>query len=186
MASPLVLDPKTSALVVIDVQEKLARSMPPERLQALERSSRILLGAARELGAAVLYTEQYPKGLGPTVPTLRTLLRDEEVVEKVHFSCVAEGCLVPNPVWGRAQFVVAGTEAHVCVLQSVLGLVAEGKDVFVVADAVGSRHPTDRDLGIARMRDAGAQVVSREMVAFEWLARADTDVFREISRKHIR
>lgn len=173
-----------SALLLVDLQERLLPHIH-DGGQVLD-AALWLTHIARRLSVPVVASEQYPKGLGPTAPTLRALLRDEEVVEKVHFSCVAEGCLVPNPAWARAQFVVAGTEAHVCVLQSVLGLLAEGKDVFVVADAIGSRHPTDRDLGIARMRDAGAQVVSREMVAFEWLARADTDVFREISRKYIR
>ena len=82
--------------------------------------------------------------------------------------------------------VVAGTESHVCVLQTVLDLRAQGKEVFVVADAVGSRKPSDKELALARMRSHGVQIVSREMVAFEWLRQAGTDTFREISREFLR
>ena len=173
-----------SALLLIDLQERLLPHIH-EGGMALEHGI-WLARIARRLGVPIVASEQYPQGLGPTAAPLRELLQPEEIVEKVHFSCVAEGCLAVHPTWARSQFVVAGTETHVCVLQSVLGLLAEGKDVFVVADAVGSRRAADRDLGIARMRDAGAQIVSREMVAFEWLARAGSDVFREISRNFIR
>ncbi len=184
MPRTALVSAERSALLLIDLQERLLPHIHEgdDALAAALWLTRI----ARRLSVPVVASEQYPKGLGPTAPALRELLRDEEIVEKVHFSCVAEGCLVPHAVWGRAQFVVAGTETHVCVLQTALGLLAEGKDVFVVADAVGSRRQRDRDLGIARMRDAGAQVVSREMVAFEWLGRAGTDVFREISRDYLR
>ena len=105
---------------------------------------------------------------------------------KVHFSCVAEGCFEDHPAWHRPQLVVCGTEAHVCVLQSVLDLRTRGTQVFVVAEAVGSRRPLDRAAALARMRVHGVEVVSREMVAFEWLHRAGTDVFREVSREFIR
>ncbi len=173
-----------SALLLIDLQ---ARLLPHIHEGAGVIDNGIWLArVARRLSVPMVASEQYPKGLGTTVPALRELLHDDEIVEKTHFSCVAEGCLANHPTWTRAQFVVAGAETHVCVLQSVLGLLSEGKDVFVVADAVGSRRIADRDLGIARMRDAGAQVVTREMVAFEWLARAGTDAFREISRNFIR
>ena len=86
----------------------------------------------------------------------------------------------------QRRIVVAGTEAHVCVLHTCLDLLAHGKRVFVVADAVGSRNTQDRELALARLRQNGAQVVSREMVAFEWLQRAGTDLFRRINRELIR
>jgi nicotinamidase-related amidase len=111
---------------------------------------------------------------------------DEAIVEKVHFSCVAEGCLFDLPAYAREQMIVAGTEAHVCVLQTCMGLLTEGKQVYVVADAVGSRDPENADLALERLRQNGAQIVSREMVAFEWLQRAGTDVFRRVSRAYIR
>jgi nicotinamidase-related amidase len=104
----------------------------------------------------------------------------------VHFSCLAEGCLARLPSYAREQFVVAGTETHVCVLHTCLDLLTEGKQVFVVADAVGSRNLSDRELALARLRQNGAQIVSREMVAFEWLRRAGTELFRRINRELIR
>ena len=81
---------------------------------------------------------------------------------------------------------MSGAETHVCLLQTVIDLVGQGKQVFVVADAVSSRRVTDRDLGLARMRDAGAAIVSREMVAFEWLHKAGTDLFRQVNREFLR
>ena len=184
MPRTALISAERSALLLIDLQARLLPHIH-DGAQALDHCV-WLTRIAQRTGVPVVASEQYPQGLGSTVPALRELLEDREIVEKIHFSCVAEGCLAPHPVWTRAQFVVAGTETHVCVLQTVLGLLAEGKDVFVVADAVGSRRPADRDLGLARMRDAGAQIVSREMVAFEWLARAGTDLFRDVSRNFIR
>jgi nicotinamidase-related amidase len=134
----------------------------------------------------VLCSEQYPQGLGSSAPELATVLPEDAVRTKVHFSCVAEGCFDDQPAWHRPQMVVCGTETHVCVLQTVLELAARGTQVFVVAEAVGSRKPSDRDLALARFRQHGAEVVSREMVAFEWLHRAGTDQFREVSRGFIR
>ena len=86
----------------------------------------------------------------------------------------------------RAQVVLIGIEAHVCLLQTALELIEEGKEVFVVADAVGSRHAHDRDLALARMRQEGARIVSREMVAFEWLREAATPLFRDVHREFLR
>lgn len=173
-----------SALLIVDVQARL--------LPAIHDGERVLqncawlLRLARELGVPLAVSEQYPQGLGPTVDTLRDLVAPEHIVEKVHFSCVAEGRLAQLPGFTRKQIVVAGTEAHVCVLHTCLDLLAEEKHVFVVADAIGSRNPRDVELALARLRQNGAQIVSREMVAFEWLRRAGTDLFRRINREFIR
>ncbi len=98
----------------------------------------------------------------------------------------AAGCLPPLPGSDRRQWVVCGTESHVCVLQTVLQLRQDGKEVFVVEDAVGSRRPSDKALALERMRRHGIDVVSREMVAFEWLKRAGSDLFRAVSRDFLR
>jgi nicotinamidase-related amidase len=174
----------SSALLIVDLQERLLPHIHDAGI-VLEHAQ-WLLGVARRLGVPVIASEQYPSGLGATAPALRALLEPREIVEKVHFSCVAEGCLQPHPAWERQLVVICGTEAHVCVLQTALGLLEAGKTVFVVAEAVGSRKPADRDLAIARMRQCGAQIVSREMVAFEWLGRAATDEFRDVSRRFLR
>ena len=134
----------------------------------------------------VVTSVQYPSGLGPMVPELGASIPPERVVEKIHFSAVADGCLERLPDFSRRQIVLTGTEAHVCVLQTALGLRALGKEVFVVAEAVGSRRATDKELALARLRQAGCSIVSREMVAFEWLHKAGTDQFRQISREFLR
>ena len=131
-------------------------------------------------------TVQYPAGLGPMVPELTARIPAADVVEKIHFSAVADGCLEALPGFSRRQVVLTGTEAHVCVLQTALGLLELGKEVFVVAEAVGSRRPEDRELALERLRQAGCRIVSREMVAFEWLHKAGSDVFREISREFLK
>jgi hypothetical protein len=117
---------------------------------------------------------------------LRDLLPDECIVEKICFSAVPEEVLFQAPGGDRAQFIVAGTEAHVCVQQTVLDLLAAGRRVFVVEEAVGSRRSGDKALALERMRGHGADIVSREMVVFEWLRQAGSDLFREISRDFIR
>jgi nicotinamidase-related amidase len=113
-------------------------------------------------------------------------LEGARFVEKTHFSCVADGCLAGTEVDLRRQVVVVGTEAHVCVMQTVLELRWQGKEVFLVEDAVGSRKPGDKQVALARMRAHGVEVVTREMVAFEWLKRSATELFREVNRDFIR
>lgn len=172
-----------SALLLIDVQERLYPAI--EGNEALLGHCRWLAEVATRLAVPILLTEQYPKGLGPTLPALRGACPGATVIEKLHFSAVSEGRLIPA-AGGRRQFVVGGTESHVCVLQTVLDLLAPDREVFVVAEAVGSRRASDKALALDRMRQAGAVIVSREMVAFEWLQRAGTELFRAVSRDLIR
>jgi nicotinamidase-related amidase len=181
----MLIQRERSSLLVIDIQERL--------LPAIHEGERVientawLLRIAGELGVPVVLSEQYPRGLGHTVPSLLELVEEDAVVEKVHFSCAASPeCRARLDALGRDQVVITGMEAHVCVLQTALGLAAAGREVYVVADAVSSRRPADAELGLARMRHGGVQVVSREMVAFEWLHQAGTDTFRDISRRFLR
>jgi nicotinamidase-related amidase len=171
-------------LLVVDVQERLLPAIH-DGASVLENCL-WLTRLAQRLGVPVVASEQYPEGLGRSVTALREQLPPEAFVAKVHFSCLADGCLQPLPIYPRQQWIVAGTESHVCVLQTVLDLRAAGKEVFVVADAVGSRDPMSKELALARMRQHGVQIVSREMVAFEWLERAATEDFRLINREFIR
>ncbi|MBK6630813.1 MAG: hydrolase [Betaproteobacteria bacterium] len=180
----MLIERERSALLVVDIQERLLPHI--HEGQAVLDNAVWLVKVAQRLGVPVMLSEQYPKGIGHTVAVLRELTLPENVAEKLHFSCVAAKCLDGLPGSGRPQMVVAGTESHVCVLQTVLDLRAQGKEVFVVADAVGSRKPSDKELALARMRSHGVQIVSREMVAFEWLRQAGTDTFREISREFLR
>jgi nicotinamidase-related amidase len=173
-----------SQLLVIDLQERL--------LPAIHDHERVvanvlwLIRAAQRIGVPVAAVEQYAKGLGSTVKSVRELLPAGAIAQKTHFSGVAAQCLAPLPGSDRTQIVLIGTEAHVCLLQTALELLEEGKEIYVVADAVGSRRELDRDLALARMRQEGARIVSREMVVFEWLGEAGTPLFREINREFLR
>ena len=182
--SPQLISPASSLLLHIDFQQRLLPAI--DGGETAVDNAVWLTRIARRLGVPVGATEQYPQGLGPTAARLRELLTDGEVIEKIHFSAVVEGQLSALAGFDRPQIVVTGSETHVCVLQTVLDLQASGKQVFVVEDAVGSRRANDKRLALDRMRDAGARVVSREMVAFEWLQRAGTETFREVSRQFIR
>jgi nicotinamidase-related amidase len=180
----MLMTARDSALLVVDVQERLLPHI--HDWQRLLENVSWLVKVAQKLEVPVMASEQYPKGIGRTHPDVAVLLPAEDVVEKVHFSCVAAHCLTPLAAYAKRQMVVCGIESHVCVLQTVLDLRQHGKEVYVVDDAVGSRKPSDKALALERMRGAGAVVVSREMVAFEWLHQADTPIFREISRDFVR
>ncbi len=180
----MLIRAEKSALLVIDVQERLLPAI--EGGEQVMQNIAWLTRIATRLGVPVMASEQYPSGLGPTVPELRAALPLQTIPEKTHFSCVASGCLDVFDARTRQQVVVTGIETHVCVLQTTLELKAEGNEVFVVADCVSSRRPYDRELALARMRDNGVQIVTSEMVVFEWLRQADTPLFKEISREFLR
>ncbi len=175
-----------SLLLVVDLQEKLAPAIC-EGERAIRNSARLLEGA-RRLGVPAFVSEQYVKGLGPSVEAIRqaatkpgeaTAAVDAKFFEKTHFSCTAEpGVAELLGAAERRQVVLTGTETHVCVLQTGMGLLAAGYSVFLVADAASSRRRGDHQAGVERLRAAGAQVVTTEMVLFEWLEAACTDEFR--------
>ncbi|HEC14791.1 MAG TPA: hydrolase [Rhodospirillales bacterium] len=175
----MLISREESALLVVDVQEKLV----PAVLDGERVISRIgfLMTAAARLDVPLLVSEQYPKGLGGTVAGIAKLTPPGGVMEKVHFSCLGDGgCSDRISSLGRGQVIVTGIETHVCVLQTVLALLDRGKTVFVVADAASSRGEGDHRLGLERMRHAGAVIVTAEMVFFEWLERADSPEFRDL------
>ncbi|MGH8728825.1 MAG: hydrolase [Burkholderiales bacterium] len=180
----MLIAAERSRLLIVDVQEKL--------VPTIHESARVIANCewlaklANRLDVPVIASEQYTKGLGPTVPQLKTLLDDDGIGHKVHFSCVAADCLKNLPGAGRDQTIVAGIEAHVCVLQTAFDLNRAGNEVFVVADAISSRSPHDAALAIERMRGAGITIVTREMVFFEWLRQAGTQRFKELSAEFVR
>lgn len=182
-SSPLIRA-DLSALLVIDVQERLLPHV--HDWQHLLGHVDWLVQVAQRVGVPVAATEQYPKGIGHTHSALMARLPAGSVGVKLHFSCVAGQCLPGLPGMERPQIVVCGIESHVCVLQTVLELAAAGKQVFVVAEAVGSRDPEHKALALERMRAHGIQIVCREMVAFEWLHVAGGDLFRDISKNFLR
>jgi nicotinamidase-related amidase len=176
----VLLDVAQSALLVVDVQERLAAAVS-DRETCLARC-RTLIQAARHLAVPVVASEQYPKGLGATVAAVAELLEPEEIQAKRHFSCAADPALAAalRDV-GRAQIVICGMEAHVCVLQTALGLQADGLRPVVVADAVASRRPETCRLALDRLRASGVEIVDTEMVVFEWLREAGTPAFRALA-----
>ncbi len=170
-----------ATLLIVDVQEKLY----PALFNHADLSTRLawLIGAAHEVGLPIVFTEQYPQGLGNTLPELRAQAASAPVIEKIFFSCVPED-KIDKPLRNREQVIVAGAETHICVLQTVLELLDQDKSVFVVADACGSRRESNHEVALLRMRDAGAMIVTREMVIYELLRRAGTDTFKALSKKY--
>lgn len=179
-----LLDAARSVLLVVDVQERLHPAIH-EADMVLARAL-WLVRLAKRLDVPVLASEQYPEGLGPTVAPLRTELPPDGIRSKRHFSCVADGCFEDHTAWARHQFVVCGTEAHVCVLQTALDLRQTGREVYVVEEAVSSRAPRSKALALERMRRHDIEIVNGEMVGFEWLRRAGDDRFRGILREFLK
>ncbi|MDP7216224.1 MAG: hydrolase [Rhodospirillales bacterium] len=169
-----------SCLLIVDVQAKLASAV--EECERVIANCAALMQVAARLRVAVLVSEQYPKGLGPTVPELAELAPAGSLMVKEHFSCMGDaGCAGRIQGLDRPQVVVAGIEAHVCVLQTAFGLLNEDRQVFVVADAVSSRSAQDCRLALDRLRDGGVSIVTTEMVLFEWVGRAGTAEFKKLS-----
>lgn len=172
-----------SVLLVIDIQERLAAAMAPATLDRVRRNVRILLEAARRLRVPVIATEQYPRGLGPTLaPLVEALPENTPRLEKTCFSCAgAEPFTAAIEAAGRSQFVIAGMEAHVCVLQSALDLRSLHEEVFVVEDACCSRRPDHHANAMHRLRQAGVVVTNTESVVFEWLRDSRHEHFKALS-----
>ena len=181
---PMTLDRARTALVVIDVQERLFPAMDADHREEVMRNIKVLTATARQLNLGTLVTEQYPKGLGHTLQELKDALpAGVQPVEKVAFSCLGVDAFRSRlTATGARQLLLAGIEAHVCVLMSALDLLAEGYAVHIVADAVTSRTQANWRLAMAQLRQAGAVVTTTETVLFQLLRQADTDDFRELAR----
>ena len=168
-----------SALIIVDMQERLVPAMlaPAKTL----KNTRLLLTAAQECNVPTLITEQYPKGLGSTVPEILNAAGSCTVVEKMHFSCMEEPKF-KDAFTGlkRKQAVIAGMEAHVCVLQTAASLIEDDYEVFVVSDATASRNAESEDACKIRLNASGAHLVTTEMVVFEWLGKAGTPGFKTL------
>ena len=182
-----LIDPTQSVLVLVDYQQRL--------LPAMHRGADVLAEAvriadvARELGIPVFGTEQSPQGLGPNDDAIRQ--RCDATMSKTHFDACADGLLdllagvdtaadSGADANARREIVIAGCEAHVCVLQTALGLLRAGRKVHVIAQASGSRKPEDHEWAMRRLRQAGADIVSVEMVAFEWLRSCKHERFKPV------
>jgi nicotinamidase-related amidase len=172
------LERDRAVLVVIDVQEAFRKAVPG--FDEIARATAALVAGADAVGIPVVITEQYPNGLGGTVPEVAERLPEgARPLDKLSFSArEAEGF----DLHGRDQALICGVEAHVCVNQTVLDLLADGVEVNVVADAVGSRFERDRRVGIEKAERAGAVVTSVETALFELVGRAGTEEFKRVQR----
>jgi nicotinamidase-related amidase len=174
-----------TALLVVDMQERLAAAMPEEVLPKIVRNTCVLIEAARRFGLPIVVTQQYPKGLGTTLPAIDDALRGAHVhrFDKLEFSAAASPELAALvPTLGRDQWLVCGLEAHVCVYQTARGLIDRGYQVQVVADASASRTKTNWEIGRGLVERAGGVVTSTEICVFELLGRAGTEDFKALSR----
>lgn len=173
-----------AVLIVVDVQERLVPAIHKDLWEPALRNIRILAESAAVLGLPILVTEQYPKGLGRTVPEVREALEGKafRILEKVTFSCARdEAFLEAVRSAGRRQIVIAGMETHVCVYQTSVDLTRAGYSVFVLDDAVSSRYLHNYRSGLQALRDAGCTVFSTETALFQLLKVAATPEFRKVS-----
>lgn len=168
-----------AALLVVDLQERLAAAMEPAALERVVNRTRAAILGARALGLPVVFTEQYPKGLGPTLPQLREVLGAQAPVEKLDFSCVQDPVL--QQLGTRSQILVVGMETHVCVFQTVRDLAGRGLTPYLCADAVLSRTVEDRRVGLELCRETGAVITTVEAALFDLLGRAGSAEFKAVS-----
>lgn len=168
-----------TALVLIDVQGKLAQLM--HHKEALFKQLQITIQAMQALGVPILWLEQYPAGLGPTLPELVALLPAQRPIAKMSFSCCGNSEFMQAlKTTGRTKVLLTGIEAHVCVYQTARDLLAAGFEVEVVADCVSSRSAENRQIGLDKMRAAGAGITCVETALFELLRTAEAPKFKEV------
>jgi nicotinamidase-related amidase len=179
VAHPAQMSAGDTGLLVIDVQTKLMAKIP--KADVLVRNIAFLLDAAKLLGMTVQATEQYPKGLGETVPELAARLPVRP--DKLAFSSCAAPSVIENfHLAACPKIVLTGIETHVCVLHTAFDLLAHGFRVYLPADALGSRYPLDYEMALRRLEQAGAVVITAETCVFEWIGGSNHPRFKEISK----
>lgn len=176
-----ILSKESTALLIVDIQERILGVMnKPD--DVIKNSTKLIRGF-KTLNLPIYYTEQYPKGLGPTSSALLQELEGLTAIQKMTFSCQgAENLFITLKQNNISQVVVAGIESHVCVQQTVLDLLANDFQVNVAADAVSSRNELDYNIAVERMRTHGAEITTTESVLFELLVTSGTDEFKQVSK----
>ena len=176
-----MLNKEDTVLVVVDVQGKLAQLMY-ER-EKLYKNLQKLIQSAKILNLQIIWMEQYPKGLGPTIPEIADLLPELQPIPKISFSCCGEGHFMTklNTI-NHNQILISGIETHVCIHQTAIDLIRLGYEVQIVSDAVSSRTKENKEIGLQKMAVAGAILTSVEMALFELLRVAGSKEFKEISK----
>jgi nicotinamidase-related amidase len=175
------LESNDSVLLIIDIQDKLAAVM--KERDRVVKNNLLLIELSKMLKIPVVVTEQYPKGLGRTVPEIRAVLSEYRPVEKMTFNCCSESAFLSEiRKHGRKKVIITGMETHICVLQTTAGLLQDGFIPHVVQDAVCSRTKENWKTGTEFMRDAGAVVTCTETALFQLLKVAGTEEFKAVSR----
>ena len=169
-----------SLLLVIDIQERLVPAM--KYGERVVDNTKVLISAANELDMPIMVTEQYPKGLGQTVPKIAKGLKDFLKFEKIEFSACTDRVIDALKDTKRKKIIVVGMETHVCVFQTVRDLIDLGYDVFVVSDGVSSRTEENHQNALDLMRDMGARIINTEMALFDLLKKAGTPKFKSLSK----
>lgn len=181
----MLMDQKNSIVAVIDVQARLLSGVHEN--EKLVNNCSWLVRLAGLMNVPVIGSEQYPEGLGPTEEGLRELVGPANIYGKAFFACIDDpGFEKAFQAHDRKQVVLCGMESQACVMQSAVRLLDEGLDVFVVADAISARNPYDTEVALRRMEQAGAKIVTKEMVGFEWLRRSDAAQFKAFSKEFLR
>jgi len=174
-----MLNIEDATLLIVDIQGNLAHLMY-EKERLLQNAQKLIKGI-QVLGVPILWAEQNPRGLGPTIPEIAALLPDLQPIPKMSFSCCRnERFMQALQALDRRQVLIAGIETHVCVYQTAVDLADLGYEVQVAADAVSSREPGNKEIGLQKMRDAGVSLTSVETALFELLKVAEGEQFREI------
>lgn len=176
------LNKEDAVLLIVDIQERLAAIMKEK--DKVVKNCLHLIELAKMQEIPVVVTEQYPKGLGRTVPDLQSAIPAYQPIEKTAFNCCGEPAFVTEiKKLGKKQIIVTGMETHICVLQTTIGLLQEGFTAHAVQDAMCSRTKENWKTGMAFMRDAGAVVTCTETVLFQLLQVAGTEEFKKISQR---
>ncbi len=171
-----------SQLVIIDVQEKLCNVMAEAEMQVVNKNCSTLAQAATMLDVPMVVTEQYPERLGNTTPEIAQYIGHASPIAKTAFSACAEPKFKSYLQRDKSHVVLVGLEAHICVLQTAMDLLAAGKKVFVVEDAIISRNPDNKRNALARLAAAGCIVTNTESAVFEWLGNANHPAFKDVSK----
>jgi len=176
----MLLEAKQTQAICIDIQERLFPHI--HEYNELARRSAILIRGLQLLEVPIHVTEQYVKGLGETIPSIREALDEYDAIEKITFSCCGSTDIEANILGSsRHHVLLFGIETHVCVLQTALDLIEVGRTVIVVEDCVSSRSANDKRIAIERMRQHGAVITTMESILFEFLREAGTETFKKIS-----
>lgn len=183
ISNSMLCDVNNSTLLIVDIQTALSGSMPGKVMDRIIDNTTLLLRSAELLGVPVIASEQYPRGLGEYIPEIQAYIPEDSLrFQKTCFSCCDnEDFMSTLKNSGRTQLILAGMEAHVCVLQTAVELKENGFDVFIAADAVSSRRLDNYQNALERLEHVGAVMVSSESVVFEWLRDAKHEKFKEIA-----